>query len=220
MAALAPRAQLAARTLPFLSGEAGRGVASVTAILGQIFSLAGKTPEEPLSGNGCGAGLWGAGVALWGFPPLSQGGGWCWGEALLAAVAVTPPLAGDFICDTAACYRVWGVGGCGGPQGSPTWHPTAQALHPRGAGARSGSAQGLAADTSRGPSKLSHALLSWWRCSRGEHPGWRLRRGLRPSSLTPNCGGWRDPQSRVCPVKALLGMLGMLGRRAQEGNAI
>lgn len=165
----------------------------------------------------------------WGCRPQARGGagdahththassfvhqGWEQSWQWLAAVAVITPFSGDFFHDPAACL-LWG--GCGCPQAA-LCPPQQGRSSPgcQGAGACSGSAQGLAAGTSRGPSKLSHALPSSLQRSRGERPGWGLRRGLRLSLPTPKHGGRRAPGSRFCPAKAVLGML---GRQVREGD--
>lgn len=59
----------------------------------------------------------------------------------------------------------------------------------QGAGLCSASAQGLAADTSRGPSKLSHVLPSSLHLDQGLHTD------LHPSLPIPKCTGWQAHQT-------------------------
>lgn len=91
-------------------------------------------------------------------PPASLGRCLAWGEAPLAALA--PPFSGDLVLCQCVCW--WGPRGslgqpCVAPHGmvAPSWRCRA---------ARA------CTDTSRGPSKLSHALPSR-RHSQGERPG-------------------------------------------------
>lgn len=111
--------------LPFLSSKAGRGAAIVTAILGQMLLLAAKTLEETLNENkqgDCGGQGGTPGLHL-----IHQGSCPMQGEALLAALAVTPPCPGILFCTVFQGMCV--ARNCRGSQGSPALHPTALMLH-------------------------------------------------------------------------------------------
>lgn len=111
--------------LPFLSSKAERGDAIFTVILGQMLLLAAKTLEETLSGNkqeDCRGQGGSPGLHL-----IHQGSCPVQGEALPAALAVTPLSSGIYFCTVFQCVHM--ERSCRSPQGSPALNPTALMLH-------------------------------------------------------------------------------------------